>query len=54
MLLPSNPPESGAKFATLLLQEAKRLDAMDRYERRAFSRRKFAIRALDAERRQGY
>ena len=51
MLLPSNPPESGAKFATLLLQAAERLDAMDRYERRAFSRRKFAIRALDEERK---
>jgi hypothetical protein len=48
-LLPSNPPESGAKFATFLLQAAERLDAMDRYERRAFSRRKFAIRALDEE-----
>jgi hypothetical protein len=51
-LLPSKPPESDDKFVTLLLQEAERLHAMDRYELRAVSRRKFAIRALDEERRR--
>ncbi len=45
-------PEGPAKFATILLEETKQLTAMDRYERRALSRRKFAIRALDEARRR--
>jgi hypothetical protein len=43
-------PEGPAKFATVLSEETKRLVVMDRYERRALSRRKFAIRALDEAR----
>ena len=43
-------PEGPQKFAIILSQDAKRLLAMDRYERRALSRRKFAIRAFDAAR----
>jgi hypothetical protein len=41
---------SPRKFAMILSREAKQLLAMDRYERRAFSRRKFAMRAFDAAR----
>ena len=43
----TSTPQGPHKLATILSQEAKQLRAMDRYERRALSRRKFAIRAFD-------
>jgi hypothetical protein len=46
-----NPSLEGPdKLATILLEQAKELLAMDRYERRALSRRKFAVRAFDEAR----
>jgi hypothetical protein len=44
-------PKGPLKLATILSDMAQRLSAMDRYERRALSLRKFAIRAFDAARR---
>ena len=44
-------PEGANKFATILADKTCQLLALDRYERRALSRRKFAIRAFDAARR---
>ena len=46
----TSTPQGPHKFAMILSQEAKRLLAMDRYERRALSRRKSAIRAFDEAR----
>jgi hypothetical protein len=48
----TSTPQGPQKFATILSQEAKQLLAMDRYERRALSRRKFAIREFDVARRR--
>ncbi len=44
--------EGPSKFATVLSKETKQLLALDRYERRALSRRKFAVRAFDDARRR--
>jgi hypothetical protein len=45
-------PQGAEKLAYILRDLSKTCVAMDRYERRALSRRKFAIRALDVARRQ--
>jgi len=46
----TSKPQGPDKLATILSGEAKKLLAMDRYERRALARRKFAIRVFDAAR----
>jgi len=48
----TSTPEGISKFALIFAAEKKELLKMDRYERRALSRRKFAIRELDAVRSQ--
>jgi hypothetical protein len=48
----TSTPQGPVKLATILSGEAKKLLAMDRYERRALSRRKFAVRAFDEARRR--
>ena len=48
----NSTPQGPHKLATILSQQAKQLLAMDRYERRALSRRKSAIRVFDETRRR--
>ena len=58
-LLTEEPLVGLAKLAAILIDRSAELRRLERYERRAWSRRKFAIRAFDAfalerEDRQGY
>src|SRR5262245_49434286 len=46
----SSKPEGPYKFATILADKTRQLLALDRYERRAMSRRNRAIQSLDATR----
>jgi hypothetical protein len=43
----TSTPQGDDKLAAILSQEAKRLNALDRYEVRALSRRKLALQAFD-------
>ena len=51
-ILESDVPQGSSRLATIFSDEAPQLRAIERYERRALSRRKFAIRALDLARQQ--
>jgi hypothetical protein len=42
------PLEGDKKFAIVVEDRVRELAALDRYERRAISKRKFAIRAFDS------
>jgi len=44
-------PQGAEKFAMIQEERLHELIVLDRYERRALSKRKFAIRALDEARR---
>jgi hypothetical protein len=47
----TSTPQGPEKFATILSEEAKRLLAMDRYERLALFRRRIAVQAFDEAQR---
>ena len=51
-LAPNATSQAPHKLAAILMQESQQIQAIDRYEQRAWSRRRFAIRAFDVERQR--